>query len=102
VAVRLGGVEALRMDVAFGPRAGCGELGLGPAVVEGTSFFAAGELGGVMRLYFLDLPEGMSARILGIAVAAPDLPCTPDMTPCFQRVIEAAAPVLDSFEFHTP
>jgi hypothetical protein len=101
VAVRLGGVDALRMDVAFGRRAGCGELGLGPAVLEGTSFFAAGSLAGVMRLYLLDLPEGMSARILGIAIAAPEVPCTPDMTPCFQRVIEAAAPVLDSFEFHT-
>ena len=101
VAVRLGGVDALRMDVAFGPGAGCGELGLGPAVVEGTSFFAAGELAGVMRLYFLDLPEGMSARILGIAIAAPrSVPCTPDTTPCFRRVIEAAAPILDSFEFH--
>jgi hypothetical protein len=55
-----------------------------------------------MRLYFLDLPEGMSARMLGIALAAPDRPCTPDITPGFQRVSEAAAPVLDSFEFHTP
>ena len=102
VAVRLGGVDALRMDVAFGRRAGCGELGLGPADVEGTSFFSGGRLAGVMRLYFLDLPEGMSARILAIAVAAPDVPCAPDTKPCFERVIEAAAPILDSFEFHTP
>jgi hypothetical protein len=102
VAVRVGGVDALRMDVAFGAGASCGELGLGPlAVVEGTRHLS----GGLMRLYLLDLPEGMSARILGIAIAGPEegLPCgDPGSTPCFQRVMEAAAPTLDSFEFHAP
>jgi hypothetical protein len=102
VAVRVAGVDALRMDVAFGPGAGCGELGLGPAVVEGTRHLT--ESGGQMRLYLLDLPQGMSARILGIAIAGPEqsLRCgVPGWTPCFQRVMEAAAPTLDSFEFHT-
>jgi hypothetical protein len=47
-----------------------------------------------MRLYLLDLPEGMSARILGIAIAASEQG--------FERVMEAAAPTLDSFEFHAP
>jgi hypothetical protein len=102
VAVRVAGVDALRMDVAFGPGAGCGELGLGPAVVEGTRHLTSG--GGQMRLYLLDLHQGMSARILGIAIVGPEqsLRCgVPGWTPCFQRVMEAAAPTLDSFEFHT-
>ena len=97
VAVRVGGVDALRMDVAFVAsetprvRPGCRELGLGPAVVEGTRHLY---VDGRMRLYLLDLPEGMTARILGIAIAAPEQG--------FERVMEAAAPTLDSFEFHAP
>jgi hypothetical protein len=94
VAVRVGGVDALRMDVAFvateTARPGCRELGLGPAVVEGTRHLYGD---GRMRLYLLDLPEGVSARILGIAIAAP--------AARFDAVIEAAAPTLDSIEFHT-
>jgi hypothetical protein len=46
-----------------------------------------------MRLYLLDLPEGMSARILAIAISA--------LGSEFEHVVEAAAPILDSFEFHT-
>jgi hypothetical protein len=49
---------------------------------------------GRMRVYVLDLPEGMSARILAIAVSAADSE--------FERVVKAAEPVLDSIEFHTP
>ena len=44
-----------------------------------------------MRLYLLDLPEGMSARILAIAIFAPEQ--------VFERVMEAAASIVDSFEF---
>jgi hypothetical protein len=46
-----------------------------------------------MRVYVLDLPEGMSARTLAIAISALDSE--------FDYVMRAAAPVLDSFEFHT-
>jgi hypothetical protein len=46
-----------------------------------------------VRLYLLDLPEGLSARILAIAVLAPETR--------FESVMEAAAPILDSLEFHT-
>jgi len=100
VPASVAGVDALRMDVAFGPGTGCRELGLGRAAVAGTGYLQ--ENGGVMRLYLLDLPEGMSARVLGIAIVAPHKSqrCDPGSTPCFQRVMEAAAPVLDSFEFH--
>jgi hypothetical protein len=68
MAVRVGGIDALRMDVAFGPGAGCGELGIGPAVVEGFQHLHGSE--SRMRLYLLDLPEVMSALVLGIALAA--------------------------------
>jgi hypothetical protein len=45
-----------------------------------------------MRLYLLDLPGG-SAWTLAIAIAAPE--------PDFEHVVEAAAPIMDSFEFYT-
>jgi len=47
-----------------------------------------------MRLYLLDLPEGMSARILAITISAPE--------PDFEHVMEAAEPIVDSIEFHAP
>ena len=72
-------------------RPGCRELGLGPAVVEGIRHLYVEAR---LRLYLLDLPEGMSARVLGIAIAASEQG--------FERVMEAAAPTLDSFEFHAP
>jgi hypothetical protein len=50
------------------------------------------EPGSRMRLYLVDLPGG-SARILSIAIVAPES--------SFESVVEAAAPILDSFEFHT-
>ena len=46
-----------------------------------------------MRLYLLDLPEGMSARTFAIAISAPEAD--------FERVLAAATPIVDSFEFHT-
>jgi hypothetical protein len=45
-----------------------------------------------MRLYLVDLP-GDSARILAIAIIADESD--------FDSVVELAAPVLDSFGFHT-
>ena len=46
-----------------------------------------------MRLYLLDLPEGSATRILAIAIVAPEAR--------FEDVIEAAAPIIESIEFHT-
>ena len=43
------------------------------------------------RLYVLDLPGG-SARALAIMITAPEA--------AFELALDAAAPVLDSFEFH--
>jgi hypothetical protein len=87
VAVTVGGVPALQMDV----------VSIGDFLVcNGRPRLAVTrnelEPGHRMRLYLVDLPGG-SARILSIAISAPDSD--------FDSVIEEATPVLDSFEFHT-
>jgi hypothetical protein len=104
VAVSIGGIDALRMDVVAATGASvCGEGGHPQVLAPAPSAGPNGDLGWIgvglrhgdrMRLYLLDLPEGMSARILAIAISAPE--------PDFERVMEAAAPVLDSIEFHAP
>ena len=86
VAVSVGGIDALQMDVVAAP----GASDCGPMVL--IDRLSAGQ-DGPMRLYLLDLPEGMSARILAIAISA--------LESEFEHVVEAAAPILDSFEFHT-
>ena len=96
VAVSVGGVNALQMDVvaAQGSRA-CdtrhafdGFIGL-----QGTDR---------MRLYLLDVPGG-SARVLAIAVIARDPHEKAQVSELeFEQVVEAATPVIDSIEFHTP
>jgi hypothetical protein len=75
------------MDVVAPGRLKVGDCA--PMALEGVS---AGP-DGPMRLYLLDLPEGMSARILAIAIVAHESE--------FERVVEAAVPVVDSLEFHT-
>lgn len=91
VPVDVGGIEALRMDVVTATGAGiCRALVLRPwSPASGDDL----DPGDRMRLYLLDLPEGISARILAIAIVAPE--------PRFESVVEAAAPIVDSFEFHT-
>jgi hypothetical protein len=88
VAVSVGGIGALQMDVVA-----LGNLQVGdcePIVLERLSLSQDAR----MRLYLLDLPEAMSARTLAIAVSAHDSQ--------FEHVVEAATPVLDSLEFPTP
>lgn len=108
VAVPVGGVEAMRMDVVAATGAsGCREKAPGVVreadtdeadeaqatiVVGGGSFPVPRTGRHQMRLYLLDLP-GRSAQILAIAIVAPESR--------FERVIDAAAPILDSFEFRT-
>jgi hypothetical protein len=96
VAVSVGGVEALRMDVVAATGASVCEEGPAPQVVTPNDHDWYGvflEHGERMRLYLLDLPEGLSARILAIAISAPE--------PDFERVMEAAEPMVGSFEFRT-
>jgi hypothetical protein len=96
VTERVGGIDALRMDVVAAPGASpgpCSEGGWVPVVsVPGRGAWGGVELGRLGRLYVLDLPGG-SARTLAILITAPD-------AALFERALEAAAPVLDSFEFH--
>jgi hypothetical protein len=86
VAVSVGGIDALLMDIVAP-----GQLEVGDCFVLEHLWLGQD---GRMRLYLLDLPDGMSARILAIAISALDSE--------FEHVVEAATPVLDSFEFHTP
>jgi len=85
VALSVGGIDALRMDVVAPGRLDVGDCA--PMVLEHLSLVQDNR----MRLYLLDLPEGMSARILAIGIVALDSE--------FERVVHAATPVLDSFEF---
>ena len=97
VAVRVGGVDALRMDVTAAPGASVCEAYPAPMVLEpdGASDHSglALKVGSRMRLYLLDLPEGSSTRILALAIVAPEAR--------FESVIKAATPIVDSLEFHS-
>jgi len=97
VAVSVGGIEALRMDVVAATGASFCEEGPAPQVLSADDRDWTGvglEPGKRMRLFLLDLPEGLSARILAIAVSAPEAD--------FEHVVEAAEPIVDSLEFHAP
>jgi hypothetical protein len=93
-AVTLGGANALEMDVSLAPEArDCG--GWWPVVrPAGDSDRGAANLGrGVqMHLYLVDLPEGSSSPVMGIAVVAAEAR--------FDVVMAAATPIIDSIEFH--
>ena len=94
VAERVGGVDALRLDVAAVPGASTCVAGNVPVVSVYNREPAWGTLdpGKRGRLYVLDLPGG-SVRALVIMIKAPEA--------AFERVVQAAAPVVESFEFHT-
>ena len=108
IAVNAGGAKALMMDVVV--PAGTtitvpvDELGnlcangvLAPIFDQNEAHYTYGVATGVatgwwMRLYLFDVPEGLSMRILAIAIVAPESD--------FARAVEAAAPLIDSIEFH--
>lgn len=91
LAVSVAGREALRMDVVTAPGASvCGGTTRVVSAREGVAL----SQGSRMRLYMFDLPDGSSARILAIAIVAPEAD--------FERVLAAAAPIVASFEFHAP
>jgi hypothetical protein len=111
VAVRVGGTEALMMDVKIAagaplcipvePSGDLSDAGFlhqvweqdGPIVVD--SGVAHGRATGEwMRLYLFDVPERLSMRILAMAILAPESR--------FESTVEAAAPVIASIEFHAP
>jgi hypothetical protein len=87
VATTIGGAPALRMDLVMTAGPLCSEL---PRSYLTSAWFDAGDR---IRLYLVDLPDGSSADILAVAIGAPESH--------FETVVEQAAPILDSFEFHT-
>ena len=93
----VGGVEAVRLDVA--PARGAQTCPFGdppnvPVVSVPGREAAWGSMnpGDRGRLYVLNLPRG-SARALAILITAPEAD--------FEQTVRDAAPVLDSFKFHT-
>jgi hypothetical protein len=94
---RIGGVDALLMDVVTATGASLGPCTADESVdvvnVPGRPWgnVAPTQWGG---LYVMDLPGG-SARTLAILITAPG-------EAAFQQALDAAEPVLDSFEFHAP
>ncbi|HEX9716930.1 MAG TPA: hypothetical protein VGA93_03205, partial [Actinomycetota bacterium] len=90
VSVVVGGIPALQMDVVAAQGASVCEDVPAPMVLSDIDLNERNR----MRLYLLDLPEGMSARILAITISAPEAN--------FERVVEAAEPIVDSIEFHEP
>ncbi len=86
VEVTVGGVPALQVDVVLAP----GPSGCAPFLLQHAPFGMGQRRA---RLYLLDLPGG-SARVLAIATITDD--------DSFETVLEFAAPVVDSIEFHAP
>jgi hypothetical protein len=89
-AVRVGGLDALSMDVTLAP--GGEACGIGMIEISRWIHEIGWEPGWRLRLYLVDLPEGMSVQTLAITVAAPE--------ERFDEVIAETAPIIDSIEFH--
>jgi hypothetical protein len=93
VAASVGEITALQMDMVAAPGASsCADWGMPLPITGARSRPGPGlEHGHTMRLYLVDLPEGLSARTLAITFAAPDA--------AFESVLEDAPRILESFEF---
>ncbi len=91
VAARIGGLEAVSVDVALAP----GGKACGIGMIEISRWIhELWEPGWRLRLYLVDLPEGMSVRTLAITVVAPK--------ERFEEFIQETASIIDSIEFHAP
>jgi hypothetical protein len=87
----VGGLDVLRLDVAAAPGADACVEAVPVVTVAGRQGWGGITHDAQGRLYVLDLPGG-SARALAIWITAPET--------LFEQAVEAAQPVLDSFEFH--
>jgi hypothetical protein len=91
VAAQIGGVEAVSIDVALAPGGRpCSTLG----GIEISRWIHTLEPGLRLRLYLVDLPQGMSVQTLAITVVAP--------ADSFEEFIAETAPIIESIEFHAP
>lgn len=88
VAARIGGLDALSMDVALAP--GGRNCGVGMIVI--SRWIHSLEPGLRLRLYLVDLPEGMSVDTLAITVVAPEGE--------FEEVLAEAEPIIESIRFN--
>lgn len=89
VAARVGGLEAVSIDVALAP--GGRSCGVGMIVIS-RWIHELWEPSLRLRLYLVDLPESMSVDTLAITVVAPEAQ--------FEGVLADAAPIIESIEFH--
>jgi hypothetical protein len=114
VAVSVGGAEDLMMDMVIAAGATIrvavdeqynlcrNELlssildqGVGSSMTVLNEGVMSGQATGErMRLYLVDMPEESSVRTMALAITAPESR--------FERVVETAAPIVDSLEFHAP
>ena len=99
VSVRISGIEALQMDVAPARGASICDSGNEPLLFSGEGPSCCSDRPSVSlwhrhqyRLYLLDVPG--SGRILAVQIFGFDED--------FERLVESAAPILDSFEFNAP
>jgi hypothetical protein len=101
VAASIGGVEAVSIDVALAP--GGRTCGIGMIIIsrwihdlepgaEGVEPFETPGPPRRLRLYLVDLPEGMSVPTLAITVLAPE--------ERFEEFIDETAPIIESIDFH--
>ncbi|HVR33051.1 MAG TPA: hypothetical protein VMS74_10140, partial [Acidimicrobiia bacterium] len=89
VATRVGGLDAVSIDVALAP--GGRTCGVGMIVIS-RWIHELWEPSLRLRLYLVDLPERMSVETLAITVVAPE--------DRFEEVIAETEPIIDSIEFH--
>ena len=88
VAAHVGGLDAVSIDVALAPDGrpcGIQTIGISRWIHTLVPGFR-------LRLYLVDLPDGMSVETLAIHVLAPE-----DL---FEEVLAETAPIIESIEFH--
>ncbi len=89
VAARIGGLEAVSIDVALAP----GGRACGIGMIDISRWIhALWDPEARLRLYLVDLPQGMSVQTLAITVVAPE--------ERFEEFIAETAPIIESIEFH--
>jgi len=95
VDVTIGGLPALRVDAVLKPRAGTCAWPEGDITEFGPLMrYARFEMEDRARLYLIDLPEGSQAQVLAIVTIADE--------DSLEIALAAAAPILESIEFHAP
>ena len=90
VPARIGGLDAVSIDVALAPGGEACRVGM--IVISRWIHTIAWDPGLRLRLYLLDLPERMSVETIAITVVAPE--------DRFEEVIAETEPIIESIEFH--